>query len=104
MTRLRMLAAAALCALFALPNSSPAQAQQPPCMPLPEFLRILSDEYGETPERRGYVNPALAMLVTANAEAGTWTILRVTPDGMACGVFAGQAWEAIEPKPAGREG
>lgn len=104
MNRLPMLLVAALCALFAVMMSAPAQAQQPPCMPLPEFLRILSDEYGETPERRGYENSGAAVMVTANHEAGTWTILMVTPNGAACGVAAGQAWEAIEPKPAGREG
>lgn len=104
MTRIAVLTIAAFCTLAVVLMSSLVQAQQAPCLPLAEFLRILSEEYGETPERRGYVSPALAVMVTANREAGTWTILRVTPDGTACGVFAGQAWEAIEPKPAGREG
>lgn len=104
MTRLAMLTIAAFCTLAVVLMSTLVQAQQPPCMPLPEFLRILSDEYGETLERRGYENSGAAVMVTANHEAGTWTILMVTPNGAACGVAAGQAWEAIEPKPAGREG
>lgn len=104
MTRPAMLTVAAFCTLAGVLMSSLVQAQQAPCLPLGEFLRILSEEYGETPERRGYENSGAAVMVTANHEAGTWTILAVSPNGTACGVAAGQAWEAIEPKPAGREG
>lgn len=99
--RLLTLAAAALCALAVLMMSSPVvaqvQVQQPPCMPLPQFLQVLADEYGERPVRRGYVHPGLAVMVLANADSGSWTILRVTPDGTACGVFAGQMWQEIAP-------
>jgi hypothetical protein len=98
--RLLTLAVAALCALATVMMSPMVQAQmpaQPPCMPLPDFLRVLADEYGERPVRRGYVHPGLAVMVLSNAESVPWTILRVTPDGTACGVFAGQMWQEIAP-------
>jgi hypothetical protein len=39
-----------------------------------------------------------AMEIHVNEETGTWTILQMRPDGMACLVAYGEYWSAVAPK------
>ena len=68
------------------------------------MLAALQSQYGEVPVYRGLAGPTAALLVLVNAETGTWTLIHVTPGMVACGIASGESWEAIEVKPAGREG
>lgn len=84
-----------LTALLALP----AQAQTPPCTGLPDALAALQQRYGEAPRVSGLVSNGSLMIVTAS-EAGGFSVLLVSPEGVACMVAAGEGFALTEaPKP-----
>jgi hypothetical protein len=71
---------------------SPALAQaQPMCGPVEEVQRALLAEFGERPVSVGKTT-GFAIVTFANAEAGTFTIIAVRPDGLACHLASGQGW------------
>ena len=85
-----------LSALLALP----AAAQTPQCTSLPDALAALQQRYGEVPRVSGLASNGSLMVITAS-EAGGFSVLLVTPDGLACMVASGEAFEVIE---AGKPG
>ena len=83
---MRKLLVVALLSLF----SAPALAQ-PMCGPLEEVQRALLSEFGERPVAIGETT-RFAIVTFANAESGSFTILAVRPDGLACDLASGRHW------------
>ena len=79
-----------LTALLALP----AAAQTPQCTSLPDALMALQQRDGEVPRVSGLASNGSLMVVTAR-EAGGFSVLLVTPDGAACMVASGEAFEVL---------
>jgi hypothetical protein len=89
------LAAAALLA------AAPAVAQQV-CAPRDQIVKRLAEGYGEARQGYGLQGGRLVVELYASAETGTWTIIATRPDGVACAMAAGQAWnEGEKIAPAG---
>lgn len=78
--------ALALLAFLSVVSSAFAQQQ---CGPVNDITRILQDRYGEKPVAVGR-NVSGAMVLYGSVETGTWTILIIKPDGVACVVAGGQ--------------
>lgn len=89
--------------------ASPAFADTPnvpPCAPHDTMAEVLGQRYGE-----GRVAVALGTAPSgsgtvllewwANPETGTWSMTMMVPDGPACMVAYGTAWEAHDDYPVG---
>jgi hypothetical protein len=78
--------------IIALLLLSPATAHaQSMCGPLDEVQRALLAEFGERPVSIGET-ARLVIVTFANAGTGTFTIIAVRPDGLACHLASGQRW------------
>ncbi|MBP8932456.1 MAG: hypothetical protein KBG46_14395 [Paracoccus sp.] len=82
--------------------AAPAQAQTA-CTGLPDALAALAARYAEAPRVSGLMANGQLMIITAS-EAGGFTVLIVTPEGLACMVASGSAFEVRAPEPAGVDG
>jgi hypothetical protein len=80
----KLLAALALMA-------SPAYAQ-PQCMGYPDLAAALTSEFSESVAGRGLSNGNIAE-IWVNPNTGTWTLVVVTPNGIACIAGHGTNWE-----------
>lgn len=80
--------------------AAPVHAQQAPCAPLPQFLAGLAERYAEAPRASGLMQGGQLLIITAS-EAGTWTALVATPEGMACMAASGEGFGVTEPEPPG---
>jgi len=96
--RVILVAAVVLVALFSMPEVVNAQAM---CAPREVAIAQLGEKYGETVRSRGMDARGLVVEVFVFEETGTWTFLFTQPDGMACIGAAGDAWENVDPAPAG---
>ena len=76
-------------ALWLMASAAPAQSV---CGPIDKLAGSLSSKYGELPGPLGIVQSML-MRVYVNKTTGTFTILIVRPDGMACVSIAGEGWQ-----------
>ncbi len=93
----RALFAAAALALSATPTLA-----QGPCAPVAAVLSLLEKNAGEVPaangrDERGYI------AVLTLAPGGSYSVLAVRPDGIACLLSTGAGWSATAPKPPGKE-
>jgi hypothetical protein len=70
---------AALCALSALPALA-----QGNCTTRAALTVALATSYSEAPVIMGITSTGAVLELWANPETGTWTVLTVTPDGVAC--------------------
>ncbi len=82
--------------------AAPAQAQTA-CTGLPDALAALAARYAEAPRVSGLMANGQLMIITAS-EAGGFTVLIVTPEGLACMVASGSAFEVRAREPAGVDG
>ncbi|MCH9020119.1 MAG: hypothetical protein IIA73_07125 [Proteobacteria bacterium] len=74
----------------------PAMAQQAgPCDTRAEFLDHLSKTYEEAPVAMGVTSNGHVLEVVAS-ESGTWTIIVTAPNGITCGIVAGENWETMK--------
>jgi hypothetical protein len=87
-------------ALFLL--ASPAFAE-PTCAPIAEAMASLANTYGEAPRITALMTGGNMLVITA-APAGGWTALEVKPDGTACIVAAGEAFEVHDAPAPGVDG
>ena len=83
--------------------AAPGQAQTPQCMGLPDALTGLAQKYAEAPRVSGLTSTGALMIVTAS-EAGGFSVLLVSPDGTACMVASGEAFEVLPDEPPGVDG
>jgi len=80
----------------------PSLAQANPiCLNADLAQSNLKDEYGETPQASGITNDMqIVVQFYANTETGTWTIITLRADGMACFMGSGVAFSATPTPPA----
>ena len=78
----------AFCAL-----ASVAQAQQP-CGPRAEMEKLLRVDHGEVIVGAG-ISPTGVLYVLANAQSGSFTILLLRADNVACIVGGGTGWTSV---------
>jgi hypothetical protein len=80
--------------------TSPAfsQAASPNCAAVADALAGLAQTYGEAPRVTALMTGGNMLIITA-APAGGWTALEIKPDGQACIVAAGEAFE-VQAAPA----
>lgn len=93
MTRLILTAAFTAC----LAGHAVAQVQ---CAPLIDVLHGLAVNYAETVRTRALTTDGALLMITAS-DTGGWTAMIVSPDGTACLVAAGEAFELVPPAPLG---
>ena len=92
---LRPVLCAALMAVFFV---SPAFGQS--CGNFQAAHNNLAEKYGEAPVGEGLTHDGAALRVYANPETGTWTVLTIHPNGVACVRASGEDWQArdyVEP-------
>jgi hypothetical protein len=99
---------------IALP-AAPAGAQMAPTAPTgaqlaqvqmvcgnrTDMVRQLGEKYGETRRSMGLADGRRVVELYASEETGSWTILMTSPQGIACMMAAGQAFEIEPVKAAG---
>lgn len=82
--------------LPALALALPAKAQQAPrCAPRAEVLDLLEKRYSETLRAIGMTRGQAVMELYASDDDGSWTLLMTLPNGLACMMGAGTAFEAL---------
>jgi hypothetical protein len=72
-----------------------ANAQQKACGDRTTVIQSLSKKYGETRQGIGLGRNNGVMEIYASDETGTWTILVTLPNGQACLIAAGEAFENL---------
>ena len=97
MTRLPLAVIAATAAWFIWASEA---AQAAGCGERAEIIAQLDDKYGETKRGIGLSGEVIFGIWASDA-TGTWTILRSTPDGVACAIAFGYDWTEFEPMLAG---
>lgn len=79
--------------------ASPAVAQQN-CASAAGLQDELAKRFGEAPASAGEVNGGgAAVVVMANRETGSFTVLALMPNGVGCVLASGQGWHDVTPKP-----
>ena len=68
------------------------------CLVLAEFVTILSEKYGERMVAYGLADQ-IVMQVYADPDDGSWSVLMLNPEGVACIVAAGDNFAAIKAGP-----
>lgn len=79
-----------------------AQAQQ--CVQFSDGAARLVSEYGESIIGRGLMPNGAAVVIFANPDTGTWTLVVVTPDGCSQSPADGQSWVSFDPEAPGTDG
>lgn len=87
-------------ALLALLLTTSAATAQTLCDQHDTLVTALADKYGEQKQSAGLTNNQV-MEIYANNETGTWTVLMVNANGLACLVAAGTIWLTFEQEPEG---
>ncbi len=81
-------------------SATPANAQMSGgplvCGKRSDMIRQLGEKYGETRRSFGLAGGSGVVELYASEETGSWTILLTNPQGTACMMAAGQAFQ-IEP-------
>jgi hypothetical protein len=78
-------------------TKAPADAQMPyavqamPCGKRTEVVKMLRDNFGETPIAQGQADTGAVAEVFISSK-GSWTIVATSPNGMSCMVGAGEKW------------
>ena len=73
------------------------------CLPIDDTLAHLAERWQEAPVFTGAFGGG-AWIVTAAPDGGSYTILRLAPDGMTCIVGAGEGWAAAPLTQPGKDG
>lgn len=95
--------AAALLTLAAGAGPAVSQAEPRPCAAREQVVARLAERFGETLQSIGMRGADAMIEVYASEATGTWTILLTRPDGAACLIASGDAWEPRAPlRRAGR--
>lgn len=70
----------------------PAAAQS--CAPFEVIVENLLKRYQEVPQAMGQ-GSGFRLVVFADAEGDTFTIIGLRPDGVACQIVSGTGWEVV---------
>ena len=79
-----------------------AQAQQA-CAPLDAVVDRLAGQFSESVRAEGFGNGVILQM-WANTETGTWTVITIHPEGVACVRASGGNFVAHDAPPAGTDG
>lgn len=83
--------------IFACLFASPAAAQTAPCLPThADAVAFLAQKYGEVPTGYGLARDGASVIEVFVSRAGSWTIVRVLPDGKTCAIADGYGWVFVE--------
>lgn len=93
-----MTLAVGLCSAALTGGFATAQTAQMACGDHATVTGSLEQQYQEMKMGRGLTSSGHLIEVFAG-EAGTWTILLVTPEGVACNLTAGKDWEWTDEAP-----
>ena len=88
--------AAAFVAAFFLTAALSAEAQTfGPCVGRKELIDHLASTYGEHPVARGLASAGAVIEVVVSSRGDTWSIIVTLPNGLSCGLAAGEAWQTV---------
>jgi hypothetical protein len=88
-------------ALVALPT----HAQEVQCGPVDQVVEGLAKGWGEHVRGTGIVDPShQLMMLFVNDVTGTWTLIGLQPNGVACIGASGTNWEPQDPPIPGEAG
>ena len=90
------------CVLSVAFLTTPALAQMDGCMPERQWLASLETDYGEVRTYQGMSNDK-PVLVTVNADTGSWTMLFMPQPGMLCILAGGEDWTNLPAQPMGED-
>ncbi len=98
----RLLTTSVLILGMAAAGPPDAQAQMA-CGTRDSVVAKLGDKYGEVRRGGGLAGPTAIFEIWASEATGSWTILKITPNGLTCIIAVGDAWQdhAGEAIPAG---
>lgn len=65
------------------------------CAEREALLASLSKEFKEAPKELGLANNGALVELLTSRDGSTWTMLMTRPDGTACVIAAGEAWEEL---------
>lgn len=82
-----------LAAVMVLPSA--ALAADLVCAERETLLASLSKEFKEAPRELGLANNGTLVELLTTRDGSTWTMLMTRPDGTACVIAAGEAWEDL---------
>lgn len=75
------------------PDAAPTA---PMCGEYDQLRSFLDEQFDEQPTSSGLADDGSVMQVFASVPDGTWTMVSVDRDGMACVLATGQAWQQDE--------
>ena len=78
-----------------LPFTTRAEAQNRNCATYEQVVERLASGYGESPRTIGLGSNNTTVVQFANEQTGTWTIVVVNPDNIACLIAAGETWTIL---------
>ncbi len=88
----RILITSALILGMAAAGAPDAQAQMA-CGTRDAVVAKLGEKYGEVRRGGGLAGSTAIFEIWASEATGTWTILKTTPDGLACVMAVGDGWQ-----------
>ena len=68
------------------------------CAQRAEFVRFLADKYAENSAAVGVSGNGSVTELLQSTNGNSWTIIKTTPDGMACQVASGEYWQPVKLK------
>jgi hypothetical protein len=71
----------------------PVAQAQIACGARDSVVRNLGEKYGEVRRGGGLTGSTAIYEIWASETTGTWTILKTTPNGMACVMAVGEGWQ-----------
>lgn len=77
-----------------------ARADTLTCIERATLMTRLAELYGESRQMVGLAGPDGIVEVFASPETGSWTLIVTRPDGIACLLAAGTAFERVDAAPA----
>ncbi len=79
--------------ILGMAEAAPPDAQaQMACGTRDAVVAKLGEKYGEVRRGGGLAGPTAIFEIWASEATGTWTILKTTPDGLACVMAVGDGW------------
>jgi hypothetical protein len=92
MSILSRIAAVLALIIAAMPAARPAFAQGVQCAGWAQVRMYLAEKHGEAVVGAGISSDGTLVVVTASPDGATWTMLGVTPSGVACLAAEGRDW------------
>ena len=89
--------------VFGLAAAGPPALAQTTCIDHDHLAKTLAAKHGEEVVGRGLQSATQLFEVWRSSDTGSWTIVMLRPDGIACIMASGFAWTTPEPKLLGTQ-